>query len=83
MATKTVDVVVNKGKTLFHDGVKVLENSKVTLPEDAATRLINAGYVTLYSNVMAQLTGATSAPAVSIQTAPSVQATPATAPAAS
>ncbi len=85
MAIKTVDVVVNKGKTLFHDGVKTPENTKISLPEDAANRLIQGGYVTLYTDVMAQVTGASAAPSVTVSPAasPATAATASTSTAAS
>jgi hypothetical protein len=81
MATITnVDVVVLKGKTVWHDGTKINENTKFSLPSDAATRLIKYGFVKLYSDVVAQVTAAASAPAVTISTtAPAAASTTAAA----
>ncbi len=80
MATNTVDVVVCKGRTVKHDGNKIPENTKFSLATTAADRLIKAGFVKLYSDVVAQLTAAAAAPgapSVTVETSPAAPAAPA------
>lgn len=48
---KLQEMVVIKGRTIFHDGKKYAENSRIRLPEDEATRLKEAGFVVSLSEV--------------------------------
>ncbi|QWA09795.1 hypothetical protein GTU79_21150 [Sodalis ligni] len=52
-ATKTVEAVVLKGKTVYHNGTKYQQNALITLDEASAAHLIKAGFVATRESLQA------------------------------
>ncbi|CAH0326521.1 hypothetical protein SRABI106_04682 [Rahnella aquatilis] len=64
----TVSVVVLKGKLLRHDGVAYRQNSRLSLSENDAKRLITLGFVKAFE-VLLEESQQVSDPAVSVSKA--------------